>query len=101
MVTQWEWILILIVVGALIIWGPKKIPELARAIGQARGEFERTSKEAAKPIYDRKEKEEELSSENALIETASKLGMSTQGKTKEQISKEIVEKFKAQKEAST
>jgi len=46
LITTWEWILIIIVVLVLIVWGPKKIPELARAIGQARAEFERASKEA-------------------------------------------------------
>jgi len=34
------------------------------------------------------------SSDDALIETAKKLGISTKGKTKEQISQEIVEKAK-------
>lgn len=99
MITQWEWILILIVVVALIIWGPKKIPELARAIGQARGEFDRASKEAMRP--EGKGKREEPSSGDALIDTARSLGISTEGKTQQQISKEIVEKFAAEKEPGT
>lgn len=98
MISGWEWVVIIIAVGALILWGPKKIPELARAIGEARGEFERASREAMKP--ERKEEKEELSSGDVLIETARKLGISTEGKTKDQISREIVEKVTAAKETS-
>lgn len=95
-VSGWEWVVILIAVGALILWGPKKIPELARALGEARGEFERASRDAmTKPTPREKEEERELTSDDVLIETARKLGISTEGKTKDQISKEIVEKFKA------
>lgn len=100
MITGWEWILIIIVLFALVIWGPKKIPELAKAIGEARGEFERASRDAMKPVSEAKKKEEP-SSDDVLIETARNLGISTEGKTKEQISREIVEKFKAGKEAGT
>lgn len=98
MVTGWEWILIIVVLMALIIWGPKKIPELARALGEARGEFERASKEVPKKP---KKKEEDASGDDALIETARKLGIDTEGKTRDQISEEIVQKFKAGKTAST
>jgi len=98
LISGWEWVVIIIAVGALILWGPKKIPELARAIGEARGEFERASREAMKP--ERKEEKEELSSGDVLIETARKLGISTEGKTKDQISREIVEKVTAAKETS-
>ena len=97
MISGWEWILILGVVVVIILWGPKKIPELARAIGRARGEFDRASKEYSESPPTT---EKQPSSDDLLIETAKNLGISTEGKTKEQISKEIVEKFKAGKEAS-
>jgi len=41
------------------------------------------------------------SSGDILIETARKLGISTEGKTREQISQEIVEKFKTEKKTDT
>jgi sec-independent protein translocase protein TatA len=41
LVIGWEWIVIILAVIVLLLWGPKKIPELARGIGQARAEFEK------------------------------------------------------------
>lgn len=93
MISGWEWALIILIIVAILIWGPKKIPDLARALGQARGEFEKASRD-----YTRlPEREPEPTSDDMLIETARKLGISTEGKTKEQISQEIVEKAKAGK----
>jgi len=83
-----------------MLWGPKKIPELARAIGQARGEFERASREAIRPVSEAMEVSSQPSSDEILIETAKKLGINTKGKTKEQISREIIEKFKAKEQSS-
>jgi len=51
------------------------------------GKFERTSREYTKPPSERGA---EVSSDDVLIETAKKLGISTEGKTKGQISQEIV-----------
>jgi len=33
-------IVVVVLVVALLIWGPKKVPELARALGEARRSFE-------------------------------------------------------------
>ena len=82
MITGMEWIFIILVVVTLLLWGPKKIPELARGLGQARSEFERAAK--LPPV------EIEKTSEDVLIETARKLGIQTEGKTKAEISAEIV-----------
>jgi sec-independent protein translocase protein TatA len=89
-ISGWEWALIILIVVAVLIWGPKKIPDLARALGQARGEFERATREYAKYTPT----EGPATSDDMLIETARKLGISTEGKTKEQISQEIVERAK-------
>ncbi len=100
-----EWIVILLVAVVMLLWGPKKIPELAKGLGRAKGEFEKASKEyvnaaseAAIPeerttstITDHKNED---ASDDALIETARKLGVNTLGKTKAEISKEIVDKYR-------
>jgi sec-independent protein translocase protein TatA len=99
LISGWEMVFILVVIAALVIWGPKKIPEIARAIGEAKGEFEKASREATLPPV--VEKKAEPTSDDVLIETAKKLGISTEGKTKEQLSREILEKFKAEKESSS
>jgi sec-independent protein translocase protein TatA len=88
MITSWETIIIAIIILALIIWGPQKLPEFARAIGQARREFEKASKEEPK----KEEKKEDL--DEKIIKMAKELGISTEGKTKEQILEEIAEKAK-------
>ena len=90
MISGWEWIIIVLILAALILWGPKKLPELARSIGEAKQEFEKATKTSTIS-----KKEKKPSGDDTLIKTAKKLGISTEGKTKEQISKEIVEKVKA------
>jgi sec-independent protein translocase protein TatA len=106
MLEGWEWIIIGVVAIVIIMWGPAKIPQFARALGQAKGEFSKASKEfnnaalttentptpaaapAPKPTAAIKTKDE------MLLETAQKLGIPTEGKTREQISEEISVKVK-------
>jgi sec-independent protein translocase protein TatA len=90
----WEWIVIAGVIIIFFLWGPKKIPDLARAIGRARGEFEKASKEEPSPI---EEKPARTTADNALIDTAKKLGISTEGKTIDEIAREIAQRASASK----
>ena len=76
-----EWLLIIVII-ALLIWGPSQIPKLARALGQARKEFEKAQK-------GEDEKEDEL------YKIARELGIDTENKTREEIKKEIQEKLKS------
>ena len=50
-----EWI-ILIVVAVVLIFGARKIPELARTFGKAKGEFETGKIEGEKELKDYKDK---------------------------------------------
>jgi len=50
-------IIVVIVIGALI-FGAKKIPELARTFGKAKGEFEKGRLESEKELKDFKDKED-------------------------------------------
>jgi len=45
-----EWIIILIVIAILLLFGPSKIPELARAFGRAWGEFRRGKTEVEREL---------------------------------------------------
>ena len=102
-----EWIIVGVVAIVIIMWGPAKIPEFAKALGRAKGEFNKAQKdftEAAtsslntttttvtvaepKPATTIKSKDE------MLLETAKRLGIPTDGKTREQISDEISMKVK-------
>lgn len=88
-ITQWEWLVILVFLAILILWGPQKLPQLARAIGQAKREFEKASKGIEEEL---KPKSKEAEVDEKIIDLAKSLGISTEGKTREQILKEIMEK---------
>ncbi len=96
MLEGWEWIIIGIVAVVIILWGPAKIPEFAKALGRAKGEFEKASKEFQNPTTTINTSTPAVrTKEEVLFETARNLGIATEGKTKEQISKEISERVKA------
>jgi len=81
-----------VIVVAVFFWGPQKIPQLARAIGSARREFESASKEGATNLAETSKSTR--SAEQVLLGTARQLGIRTEGKTSDQISEEIIEKSK-------
>ena len=54
----YEWVWIIVIVGVLL-FGAKKIPELARTLGKSRGEFEKGKLEGDKELKDLKEKKDE------------------------------------------
>ncbi len=71
-ITMQEMILILIALVILIIWGPTKIPQLARSIGEAVREFKKGAKG-----------EEELEPE--LRDIAKILGIDVTGKSRDEV----------------
>jgi TatA/E family protein of Tat protein translocase len=108
MLEGWEWIIIGVVAIVIIMWGPAKIPEFARSLGRAKGEFAKAQKEftdaanvdsSAKPVSAAAPNTTVPAStiktkDEMLLETAQKLGISTEGKTRAQISDEISIKVK-------
>ena len=54
-----EWVVILIIIAVLLLFGPSKLPELSRGVGRALGEFRRG----------RMEIEREISTELSTMET--------------------------------
>ncbi|MCV0411444.1 twin-arginine translocase TatA/TatE family subunit [Nitrosarchaeum sp.] len=51
-----EWIFI-IIIAVVFIFGAKKIPELAKTFGKAKGEYEKGKIEGEKELKDLKDKE--------------------------------------------
>jgi sec-independent protein translocase protein TatA len=102
----------LLIVGGLVVvlimWGPKKIPELARALGQAKNEFAAGAAQKPAGLGSLASTFASVTSPSAavapaasvadanaaLIETAERLGIPTEGKTAEQISNAIVSRAK-------
>lgn len=99
MLDGWEWIIVGVVAIVIIMWGPAKIPEFAKALGRAKGEFSKAQKDftaaasetAAQPTLQAAAPAQSTikTKDEILLETAQKLGISTVGKTREDISKEI------------
>lgn len=58
-----EWIFIIIIAGVLI-FGAKKIPELAKTFGKAKGEYEKGKIEGDNELKEFKEKRESESKSN-------------------------------------
>ena len=54
----YEWVWIIVIVGVLL-FGAKKIPELAKTLGKSKGEFEKGKMEGDKELNDLKEKKDE------------------------------------------
>ncbi|MFN7106152.1 MAG: twin-arginine translocase TatA/TatE family subunit [Pyrobaculum sp.] len=82
-----EWIVILIAIVIILIWGPSKLPSLARGMGEALREF----RKAASGVEDKPEKKEEI--DKKLVDMARSLGISTEGKTREELLDEINKKL--------
>jgi sec-independent protein translocase protein TatA len=95
MLSGWEWIIIGVVAIVIIMWGPAKIPELAKALGKAKGEFDKASKEFQEAASTTANSPKIRTNDEILLETARNLGIATDGKTREQISTEITDRVKS------
>jgi len=105
-----QWLIIGVIVVVIFLWGPQKIPDLAKALGRARKEFDSASKEmnaamtmtpaqavaqvAAQTTVQKPPVE--MSGDQMLVDTAKQLGINTEGKTRDQISQEILNRAKPQ-----
>lgn len=96
----------------LFLWGPEKLPKLARSVGQAKKEFEKASKgleeevrqlerdirapSSPQPAAPPSQPSAHTSADDKLLEVARSLGIETEGKTRDEIAKEIIERTKKQ-----
>jgi sec-independent protein translocase protein TatA len=94
-----EWIVIGVIVLVVFMWGPSKIPELAKSLGLAKKQFDDAKKQFDNPTQaivsmasQAPTQQTAQSSDDLLIQTARKMGIVTDGKTKEQITNEMVAK---------
>ena len=85
----YEWLIVLGILLVVFLWGPQKLPELAKSIGLAKKEFEKAAKEVSSPSSSTSTSQPAT---DPLIVAAKNLGLSTEGKTKEEIAREIADK---------
>lgn len=87
--------LILILIAALFLFGPTKLPELARSLGKAVGEFKKAQMETEYDLKrldsDKPPNERDTKIHNLAIE----MGLDAQNKTTEQLIEEIRSKIKS------
>ncbi len=79
--------LLLILIVALFLFGPTKLPELAHSLGKATGEFKKAQLETENELkrLDKPINERDTKIHNLAIE----LGLNTENKTTEQLIEEI------------
>lgn len=103
-IVGYEAIAIVAVLAIIFLWGPQKLPEMAKAIGQAKREFDKASKEVS-TLADpssiiRPQTNTQAStpataqpvqpSQDPIVIAAKSLGIRTEEKTKEELAKEIL-----------
>ena len=82
-----EWIVVGVIVLVIFVWGPGKLPEVAKSLGRARKEFEEASRGLTQTTPSPRIEEQ---ASDSLIDVARKLGIQTEGKTRQEISDEVV-----------
>jgi sec-independent protein translocase protein TatA len=72
----------------LLLFGGRKLPELAKSMGEAVKEFNKATNEPTKYIDEKTRKENE--ERQAIIEAAKKLGIPVEGRDINEIAQDIV-----------
>ena len=81
-----EWIILLIILAVLFLFGPQKLPELARGFGRAMGEFRRGRMEVEREIHQQFSQEDPRTK---MERAAGALGVTTADKSELQIKLDI------------
>ena len=84
-----EWIIILIIIAVLLLFGPQKLPELARGLGRALGEFRRGKIEVERQISDELSSMDVKDTRARVEKAASALAIPTAGRSEVQLKLEI------------
>jgi sec-independent protein translocase protein TatA len=87
MIGQFELVAVLFIV--LLLFGGKKLPELARSMGSAVREYTTATKEPAKYVEEKTKTKEDQDRE-AILEAAKKMGIETEGRSISEIAQDLV-----------
>ncbi|MFA4957363.1 MAG: twin-arginine translocase TatA/TatE family subunit [Candidatus Methanoperedens sp.] len=90
--------IILIVIVVILLFGANKIPELARSLGKATGEFKKGKQDIEAELSDTgkpvKESKSQENTSSKIRKMAQDLGIATEGKSDEQLLDDIQKKSK-------
>ncbi len=84
-----EWIILLVIIAVVLLFGPQKLPELARGVGRALGEFRRGRMEVEREIQQQFTQMDVQDARGHIEHAAGALGVLTTGKSEMQIKLEI------------
>ena len=82
-----EWILVLVAAGGMLLFGAKKIPQIARSFGRAQSDFEKGKLEGEKDIDKMVNSDDRVK----LLKIAETVGIETEGLSDEQLKQAITE----------
>jgi len=85
--------IVLIVVVIIVLFGASKIPELAKSLGKATGEFKKGKQEIDNELNEIVKPEIKSPEQSKIIKMAHDLGIATEGKSDEQLLDEIQKKM--------
>ncbi len=84
-----EWIILLVIIAVVLLFGPQKVPELARGVGRALGEFRRGRMEVEREITQQFSVMDVQDARGRIERAASTLGLPTTGKSELQLKLDI------------
>ncbi len=84
-----EWIVILIIIAVLLLFGPQKLPELARGVGRALGEFRRGRMEIEREISTELSQLDTRETRMHVEKAAGALGVPAAGRSEMQLKLDI------------
>ncbi len=84
--------LLLIGIAVLLLFGANKIPELARSLGRASGEFRKAKEETERQLADVEKAIKD--DETKIKQIAKELGIDSEGKSDSELLEEISKKIK-------
>jgi TatA/E family protein of Tat protein translocase len=84
-----ELVILLIIIAVLLLFGPKKLPELARGVGRALGEFRRGKMEIEREISSEISQYDTQNLRKRLENTAGALGVSAAGRSEIELKLDI------------
>ncbi len=84
---------ILVLAILLLVFGPAELPKIARELGNAWHEFNKASSGLAEAVTSQASEKKGKEEDQLLTEVAKKLSVATDGKTNDQLTKEVLTKI--------